>query len=558
VGRLRFSILLCLACGCEPSKVVGYGDVDPNVPTPAVYETIELTFEAREPSDNPFTQYLKFEFWQGLERYAVDGFYDGRDRDGDPVYKARFMTTQPGTWHYAWSIGDRSGAGRLFVEERRNPEVHGHVRVDKTTPTVLWHDDGSVHYWFGGKSFTANNYGPLSKQGQKNERRAGESSHDAYYTDEQVAAYLDLMKEHGLNGTRLKIALYPLEGDAVSWDLAWIRRAEGWLKMMQERHIYCQITLFDARSRAKGKWFEASEDPAAHVLDAWDSGRAKEKQNYIRYVVARLAGYWNVYFELVDRIDHAGSEVGDRFVAQAQESYLPWLIEYDPYDLAIGASEVPKARLMREIDIEFPRDPEGLPAPDSRRSIVLNEMVGGCLKDGEETPADADTTVRDPDLRHCYRSALWRAFVSGASGANAASWLDLSRPIDESVLAVMRDHRRLKSITLGLGTSLDQLVNDPGFVVANEQHQGTRAKLGELYVAYFSSEREGESIRVRLPPGRYGYRWLDPRDPDAGEAPPIPEPPKTIIVPPNPASLERPAYDDDLVLVVERLSDSNP
>ncbi|HEU5075318.1 MAG TPA: DUF5060 domain-containing protein, partial [Polyangiaceae bacterium] len=170
MAHARLLIALCVVCGCEPSKVVGYGEVDPAVPAPAVYETIELQFESGELPGNPFTHYVEFEFSRGLERYEVDGFYDGRDSDGDRVYTVRFMAPQPGDWHYRWKIGDKSDSGPLHVEERRDPLVHGHVRVDKTTPTVLWHADGTVHYWFGGKSFTANNYGPQSKDSQVNTR----------------------------------------------------------------------------------------------------------------------------------------------------------------------------------------------------------------------------------------------------------------------------------------------------------------------------------------------------------------------------------------------------
>ncbi|HEY6724072.1 MAG TPA: DUF5060 domain-containing protein [Polyangiaceae bacterium] len=560
MSRARLLIALTLACGCEPSKVVGYGEVDPNVPAPAVYDTIELPVQSGELPGNPFTQYVAFEFWQGLERYSVDGFYDGRDSDGDHIYKVRFMATQPGDWHFAWSIGDRSDTGRLRVDARRDSTIHGHVRVDKTTPTVLWHDDGNVHYWFGGKSFTANNYGPQRKERDENLRPEGDSAHDDYYSDAQVAAYLDLMREQGHNGTRLKIGLFPLEDDGVSWDLSWIRRAEVWIRMMQQRRIYCQITFFDARSRAKGEWFEDSNDPADHVLDAWAGDQLEEARNYIRYIVARFAGFWNVYWELVNRVDHAGDEAGDRFVQAANTFYLPWLRDYDPYDLAIGASEAPKARMM-PIDIEFPRDPTLLPAPDSRRAVVLNEMVDVCIdQQGIGRPADDDAAIREPSNRHCYRSALWRAFVSGAFGANQASWLDLatSPKGSSAVLDVMRDHQRLRTIITGLGTGLEELVSDPGFVVPRSEHQGTRSKLGQLYLAYFTPGRPSESIEVRLPDGRYSYRWLDPQAPAPGQPPPIPEPPKFVVVQGNPASLQRPAYEDDLLLVVERADDDVP
>lgn len=561
MARARLLMALCLACclagGCEPSAVVGYGEVDPTIPDPAVYETIELAFEPGELPGNPFQQYVEFELWRGLERYSIDGFYDGRDSEGDSVYKVRFMATQPGHWHYKWSIGDKSDTGLLRVAERRDPENHGHVRVDKTMPTVLWHDDGTVHYWFGGKSFTANNYGPERKEGQENLRPEGATAHDDHYSDMQLLDYLDLMQEHGHNGTRLKIALYPLQDDAVSWDLTWIRRAETWIRMMQQRHIYCQITFFDAHSRAKGRWFEGSDDPTDHVLDAWNDTQLEEAEYYIRYIVARFAGFWNVYWELVNDVGAPGDEAANRFVSYANTHYLRWLRHYDPYDIAIGGSEAPKARMM-PIDIEFPRDAARLPAPDSRRSIVLNEMLDDCLaENGTPQPADEDATIREPRHRLCYRSTIWRAFVSGAFGANQASWLDLAEPLDATtgVRDVMRDHQRLRTIVTGLGTGLDELVNDPGFVVPLSGHHGTRAKFGQLYVSYFTTERPDESLEVRLPEGNYSYRWLDPRAPDPEDQPSIPEPPKTVQATTDLTPVQLPLGYDDRVLVIERIDD---
>lgn len=554
--------------------MVGYGEIDPSIPKPAVYETIELVFEVRRSDRDPFREFLQFEFWKDAERHQAEGFFDGHSSDGDRLYRVRFMVTEPGTWHYEWSIGDRHGSKDLVVE--REPDNHGHVHA--SSDGVLRHDDGGVHYWFGGKSFTANNYGPFSKGWEDNTIPPEASPYDTRYSDDQVRGYLDLMDAHEHNGTRLKIALYPLQGDGFGWDLEWIHRAEDWIRMMQERHIYCQVSFFDAHSRRNDRWFEGHDDPRKHVFNAWqadedneddDNDEADKKKNYVRTIVARFAGFWNVYWELANDVDRPGSEAADQFVAASQQ-YLEWLEDYDPYDLAVGASASSQEQ-WNETDIDFLRT-EDLQTDGPARAVLWNEMVGDCSAEGEVESGDSDLAIRDPAYRHCYRAAIWRAFVTGAYGASTASWLDLSGALPNvpPVVKVMRDHNkfRTKVMTDLLGVldlGPDELEPDPDFVSLADGSDlnliGTRSKPGQVYVSYFSPGGGGDKVSLQLPPGNYSYRWLNPRDIVDGEAEdheneqPVRDEGPTTIETSGSVTIDRPMYDDDLVLLVQPPSD---
>jgi hypothetical protein len=537
--------------GCQPSKVIGYGELDAEQPAPAVYETLELSFENNQIEGNHFTTYARVTFSQGLERFTVDGFYDGSDADGDHVWRVRFMPNRPGWWQYQWQLGQFEETGQIYVRERRNPDNHGHVRVDDTTPSLLLHDDGSLHYWFGGKWFSAKNYGPPSKDSEPNARVEDGSQHDAYYTDGQFEAYVALLDNTRHNGTLLKIGYFPLANDQLSWDLEWIRRADAWVRSLQRRNIHCQINFFDPWSRTVDSWFDYSEDPSEHIINAWEDSDDSAKENYIRYLVARFASYSNVYWELVNRVDFAGPEAGDRFVQQANLKYLPWLRTHDPYDLPVGASDVQRARQMPDVDIEFPRQTEPPPASDSRRAMLLNELVHQCIdSNGTTAPAHHDSTIREASNRVCYRSAIWRAFVLGISGASEASWLDLTKPLNEAVLTVMHDHKRLHDFIDNLQTRLEELVYNPGFVEGATAHLGTRAKLGQTYVSYFLNGRDAETIQIRLPPGQYRFYWIEPAESEA-----TPAQSGSLTVPSALATgtaLARPAFETDLVLLIER------
>jgi hypothetical protein len=317
---------------------------------------------------------------------------------------------------------------------------------------------------------------------------------------------------------------------------------------MQRHNVYCQLNLFDPWSRTKESWFSHSEDPSEHVINAWSDTHQAEKENYIRYLVARFAGFSNVYWELVNRVDQPGQEAGDVFVEQANQHYLPWLRKYDPYDLPVGGSDVARARQMPDLDIEFPRDTTRPHTSDSRRAVMLNELVHACKNPGKlPKAAYADSMIRQPINRVCYRAAFWRGFVLGAFGSNEASWLDLSEPLNDAVVDVMRDHQALRQFIDSLPIGPAELVRNPGFVEQASAHVGTRAKQGELYVSYFKGQSTAEQIQVRLPPGRYQYRWLEPML--AGTEQPWAD---VIDVGPGATTLTRPGFNEDVILLVER------
>ncbi len=559
--RARHCLIACVGLACEPSKVVGYGEFEADAVEPAVYDTVELTFKLPQVDKNPFTIFASVTFTRDSEHFVVEGFYDGKAKDGAHVWRARFMPNQAGRWRYKWQLEHTRGHGDIDVGERREPDNHGHVRIDATRPSVLLHDDGTVHYWTGGKWFSPRNYGPQEKQGERNDANGDGRSYDSYYTDDQFEAYLDLLKAHSHNGALLQIGYYPLEDDGISWDLDWVRRADRWIESMRERNVYCQINLFDPWSRRKGSWFEHAEDPTEHVLNAWDvededaDGQPDEDdrqdndqalENYVRYVIARFSGYANVYWELANRIDYFGEEAGDEFVRQASDKYLAWFQKYDPYSLPIGASDTHRARQLDGVSIEFPKDATRPFSSDSRRALIVNELVQDCEGANGPEPAREDATIRQPEHRLCYRTAFWRSFVFGTFGTSEASWLDLTTPLDDSVRTVMRDHERLRTLAFGLRTSLDQLVQNSGVAISASGHVGTRAKLGETYVSYFV-DCNAESIEMDIEPGEYQVRWVYPGDSDdtrtqVGYA----------IAGSDPVRLERPHCDPDLVLVLER------
>ena len=553
-GRVRGALaglLLAQVSACTPEATVGVADAEPT--QLSLYETFELSMDGPSDHPSPFTEYAEVTFRRGATTLRVDGFYDG-----DGTWRARFCPELAGDWSYHWKLGEAEGRGALEVSatpqqtlptrEEPNGRPHrGHVRRAAGTSLGLEHADGSPHYLVAGKWLSAKNYGPPLKNGEDNDRQEDDSLHDAFVTDERLFSFLDTLRAHGLNGVLLKVGLYPLEDDGITWDLDWIRRADRWIAAMNERGIYCQINLFDPWSRRLGSAFEFTTDSRAHVLDAWAEGREAEKENYVRYLVARFAGYDNVTWELGNRVLYPGLRA-ETFIAEANLRYVPWLRKYDPYQTAIALSDVAQAREVAGIDVEEPRFNTDLPGPlDAARPRVVNELVHDCVTDGDRSRAYLDATIRSPEFRRCYREANWIAFTSGATGSAAASWLDLSRPLNTAAKDVFADLGRMKRVIDQLPLRYDQLSSDTTYLVRGEGHRGTLSLPGYLYVSYFAGPSKAGTLDVSVPSGTYTLRWLDP----TRDAPLLEE---EIVAPPQAGrqalSLPRPAVEDDAVLLL--------
>jgi hypothetical protein len=543
--------------GCAPDALVG---VTTELPADiALYETFELVVHGRTDGSNPFTQFVTatFSHPDEAEPVHVEGFYDG-----DDTWRARFSPERAGEWTYAWSLGRQRGSGVLRVgkdpwlarpggERGRSFRHRGHVHARGETRGSLIHGDGSPHFWAGAKWLSAKNYGPPQKAGELNAREENGSLHDAYYSDEAFEAFLDRMTEHGLNGLLLKIGLFPLEDDGLSWDLAWVRRADRWVSAMNERGIYCQLTLFEPWSRKLGEPFEHSLDSQEHVLDAWSPDRMEAKENYIRYAIARFSGYANVYWELGNRARHPGFD-DQSFVEQANEQYVRWFEKYEPYDTAVALSDTDQARAVEGVGIEVPRTNTHLPAPpDTRKARIVNELVHDCGPLGSGARGYYDATIRDGKYRLCYRSAAWVAFTSGAFGSAAASWLDLTQPITTAVDDVLADLGRLRALVEDLPVGHHLLVPDTFLVVAGTGHLATRSRPGQLYVSYFRGPAPRGQVKVELPEGRYLARWIDPASGLLlGESRvQVLRTAERIV-----RDIERPAYEEDVVLILHNES----
>ena len=468
---------------------------------PPLYSTFELVLHPSEAVEHPFLVFAEATFTDETRSFGVDGFYDGQD-----TWRVRFMPDRLGTWRYSWDLCGAKGEGEFTVVDAAQPLNHGHVHRDARYPRCLVCDDGTPHYWFGGKWIAATDYLPVDGAGVPN----GDAENEPI-PDETFLAYFDVVQQKGHNGLLLKTALFPLLDDGIGWDLDWIQRAEWCVREMGKRGIYCQVNLFDTWSRKRGERSAYTTNGADHVLNVWAPGDEQAKRNYLRTLVARFAAFPNVYWELGNEMEHAPNPGAD-FVREANEKYLPWLREFDPYGLPVGVSES-GVWTKASVDIGFMHQTHTFPEAGGPydRPTIMNELVFGW----EPANLYEDEAIRDPENRFGYRRTFWRMFCSGGSGCSEATWLDLRHPLNEAVEVVMEDHRCLRVFIETLPVNINEMRTEPSFVKRGPGLGTTRAKAGELYVTYFQLapgflSPAGEACVVPRP-GDYEVLWVDPK-----------------------------------------------
>lgn len=493
------------------------------------------------------------------------GFYDGDGSGGQAgnIWKLRFMPDEIGAWAYTytWSDGTLGGSGDFSVKQLMNKKNHGHVHVDSDYPKYLIHDDGTFHYWWGANWIDAKAYGPQHIEGIINKK---------HVTDETFITLLDTLEKYKHNGLLIKISLFPLKDDKYTWNLKWIHRAEWLVGEMQARGIYAQINFFDTWSREKNS-LDCNTDGKQQIFNVWQPGDEGAKKNYIKTIVSRFAGFSNVYWELGNEMEHSPNS-GNDFVKQANSKYIPWIRQYDSYNLPIGLSE--GCWRKADVDIGFLHQPDTLSALSAffsyswkqpvkfakqfikkslkigthwDRPVIMNELV----RSGITGPMWKDSTIRDSANRIAYRRTFWLMFTTGGCGSSEATWLNFNTPLNQAVQNVMNDQMYLRNFIESLPVNINEMIPDNSFVISGPGSYKTRCKKGIIYVSYFhlppNETMQKGTIKVNLPEGNYRIKWFNPKHGTY-------TPKKMVRSKRGAVSIEHPEFLEDMVLLVRKNS----
>jgi hypothetical protein len=253
------------------------------------------TFEVELPGPrdgNPFAEVeLSAEFRCGDRRHWVDGFYDG-----DGMYRIRFMPDGEGQWSYSTqsnrpALDGKSGQFTCGPAAAGN---HGPVRVGKNCQFA--YADGTRYTCFGTTCY-AWTHQPEELQEQTlrtlaaapfNKLRMCVFPKNYIYTKNEPELYPFVKKSGG--GFDLR------RFDPAFWD-----NLERRISQLRDLDIEADLILFHPYD--EGRWgFDRMDDATDDF--------------YLRYVVARLAAYRNVWWALANEYDlmkHKQAEDWDRF-----------------------------------------------------------------------------------------------------------------------------------------------------------------------------------------------------------------------------------------------------
>jgi hypothetical protein len=268
--RMTTTLILTLAairpaCGIAPPAVEQWGLFEVALPGPA--------------DGNPFTDVvLSARFVQGGRSVEVAGFYDG-----DGTYKVRFMPPLPGEWRYETRSTAPVLTGKAGTFTAGPPAVgnHGPVRVRDTFHFA--YADGTPYVPIGTTSYAWNH------QGDRLEEQTLATLKQSPFNKLRFCVF---PKRYAFNQN--EPPLYPFVGTAPNhWDFtrfnpAYFRHLEQRLADLRDLGIEADLILFHPYD--KGHW-------------GFDRMPADADDRYLRYVVARLAAYRNVWWSLANEFD---------------------------------------------------------------------------------------------------------------------------------------------------------------------------------------------------------------------------------------------------------------
>ena len=282
------------------------------------WELVERVVVSSQKLDNPFTDAeLNTEFWSPSGRKInFYGFFDGDGRGGNKgnIWKFRFMPDEVGQWRYKAAFGD----GRIAEEGRfdvvENESCKGPIRADANNPRWIRQADGPP--------FFLKCYLKL---------RNFQTEDDKWKVEDQ-----ELLTARGYNclfANGLPVRKY--NDELARWPHTFIWQSDG------GRINYAKYDLKSWRRIEEEVTFLGEQGVVVFLFDGFFGGNNKpdiskipNKEKYIKYVLSRLAPFWNITWNL-------GFE-WQEFLSFHQVVYFASLIkEMDPWQHMLSVHGLP-------------------------------------------------------------------------------------------------------------------------------------------------------------------------------------------------------------------------
>jgi hypothetical protein len=283
------------------------------------WDFFELSLQAQT-SGNPFSDVsLEATFRQADRQIRVDGFYDGGGQ-----YKLRFMPDREGTWQYETrsNLAALNGQAGELVCTAPAKANHGPVRVAETTHFA--YEDGTPYIPVGTTCYVWN------LQGDALEEETLKTLDRAPFNKMRMSVF---PKRYSFNNN--EPPSYPFPGEVTKpWDPSKLYSAEtteppDYWDFSQFNPVYFQHLekrILDLLSRG----IEA-DLIIFHPYDmgAWGFDRlpAEVNDRYLRYLVARLSAFRNLWWSFANEYDLFPERTMEDW-----DHYMQLVQQIDPYN----------------------------------------------------------------------------------------------------------------------------------------------------------------------------------------------------------------------------------
>ena len=261
------------------------------------YERFELDLTGPE-AGNPFVDIaLRADFTDGNDTFSAGGFYDGEGR-----YKIRFMPASEGLWTFKTisNAAELDGISGTFECVAAKEGRHGPVRVHNQFHFAF--DDGALFFPFGTTAYNWTNQEPetvdqtletLSGSGFNKIRFSPFPKHYLYNANEPLLYPFEGGKTDPDYVAKFDYGSIMKGGPAEAYQFDFTRPNPAFFRDFEKRveqlaglGIEADIILF-------------------HPYDRWGFSGMPQEANllYLRYIVARLASFANVWWSMANEWD---------------------------------------------------------------------------------------------------------------------------------------------------------------------------------------------------------------------------------------------------------------
>lgn len=420
-------------------------------------------------SGNPFTDVqVSGNFRIGHRTVNVPGFYDG-----DGVYRIRYMPDAPGEW----SCETVSNAPQLHGKTARftcTPPVEGnHGPVEVAHFYHFQYADGTPFFPFGTTCYAWAFLG-------------------APYEEETLTT----LKSAPFNKVRMCLLPKPIGHDLFALpfersaagvndytrpDPTYFRHIEGRIQDLMRLGIQADVILF-------------------HPYDAWGykSMPADANDRYLRYAIARLSAYRNVWWSLANEYDLIKTKTTadwDRFFRIVEESDPSSHLRSIHHSRAIYDNSRPWVTHASLQSFAFDKVPEWRAAWN--KPIIFDEMQ----YEGNIARRWGNLSPEEMNRR------FWMAIISGTYATHGETY------ISANGAPVWSDGGTLHGTSAARIGFLRKRVED-STAIGFDQYEGSyydsAGRPGELYLWFFDYHQPAEYVFPLPDKGTFAAEWIDP------------------------------------------------